>query len=150
MIRPYTDSDKDALLALLRLNTPRYFDPSEENDFVQYLDHEKEDYYVLVSNDQLVGAGGINYFPETQTARLSWDLIHPAHQGKGLGRKLVCHRIDAIQQNSTIRHIMVRTSQHTYRFYEKVGFTLIQTQKDYWAPGFDLYQMQWVPSEKSV
>jgi ribosomal protein S18 acetylase RimI-like enzyme len=38
--------------------------------------------------------------------------------------------------------IIVRTSQLAYKFYQKVGFELEKTEKDFWAKGFDLYQMK--------
>lgn len=37
--------------------------------------------------------------------------------------------------------IVVRTTQFGFRFYEKVGFQLENVEKDFWAQGFDLYQM---------
>jgi ribosomal protein S18 acetylase RimI-like enzyme len=39
---------------------------------------------------------------------------------------------------------MVRTSQHAWRFFEKMGFELQKTEKNFWAPGFDLYQMKYI------
>jgi len=38
--------------------------------------------------------------------------------------------------------VMVRTTQLMYRFCQKSGFELIKTEKDFWAEGFDLYQME--------
>jgi hypothetical protein len=37
---------------------------------------------------------------------------------------------------------MVRTSQVAYQFYQKAGFDLEKIEKDFWAKGFDLYQMK--------
>ena len=59
IIRPYNNSDKEALLRILKLNTPKYFSPEEEADLVYYLDNEIEYYYVLEINNQVVGGGGI-------------------------------------------------------------------------------------------
>ena len=141
MIRKYSYQDKTEVIKLLRLNTPEYFDPSEEEDLVNYLNKEIEDYYVVVEDSRIVGAGGINYFLPEKTARISWDMIKPNSQGKGIGMQLIKHRIDRIKQNNSIENIIVRTSQHAYRFYEKTGFKLKKIEKDYWAKGFDLYIM---------
>jgi len=141
MIRKYSHQDKTEVIELLRLNTPEYFDPSEEKDLVNYLDKEIEDYYVVVENSKIVGAGGINYFLSENTARISWDMIKPNSQGKGIGMQLIKHRIDRIKENNSIENIIVRTSQHAYRFYEKTGFKLKKIEKDYWAENFDLYIM---------
>ncbi|AHM59051.1 acetyltransferase [Flammeovirgaceae bacterium 311] len=141
MIRPYTTGDKQELISLLKLNIPQYFAESEEDDFIEYLDCYLEDYFVVEEGGKLIGSGGINYFPEDGIAPISWDMIHPAYQGKGFGKSLTLHRISNIRKNPAIRRVVVRTTQLAYKFYEKVGFTLLKTEKDFWAEGFDLYQM---------
>ncbi|WP_162055286.1 GNAT family N-acetyltransferase [Pontibacter pamirensis] len=142
MIRAYTSRDKEELLDLLRLNTPQYFDASEEADFIEYLDNRLEDYFVVEEKGRVIGSGGINYFSESKLARISWDIIHPAFQGKGVGKQLMLHRIEHINKNAAVNLIVVRTTQFVYRFYEKMGFELEKTEKDFWAKGFDLYQMK--------
>lgn len=142
MLRPCQPSDKPPLLALMNLNTPRYFAASEATDFADYLEYRVEAYFVVEEAQSIVGGGGINYFPEEATARMSWDMIHPDYQGKGIGRSLILHRIDEIKKNPSIRAIAVRTTQLTYRFYEKMGFELERTEQDFWARGYDLYQMK--------
>ena len=141
MIRPYLPSDKPALIALLKLNIPQYFAETEETDFIAYLEKHLEDYFIVEEAGTIVGAGGINYFPEERLARLSWDIVHPDFQGKGIGTKLTQHRINHISNNPTIDQVIVRTSQLVYKFYERLGFVLERTGKDYWAKGFDLYQL---------
>lgn len=141
MIKPYQTSHKEAVLQLLRLNTPQFFDPSEEADFVHYLDNELEDYFIIEQAGQVVGCGGINYLVADKTARISWDMLHPTAQGKGLGAQLVQHRIEHISTQPDIETIVVRTSQLAYKFYQKCGFVLQEVTKDYWAKGFDLYYM---------
>ena len=141
MIRAYKSSDKDELIALLKLNVPKYFDESEEKDFFDYLDQHVESYYVVEEDGMIIGSGGINYFPDERVARISWDIIHPEFQGKGIGRKLTQYRIDQIKQQPGYNKIVVRTTQHVYHFYQKLGFVLAKVEKDFWAKGFDLYQM---------
>jgi [ribosomal protein S18]-alanine N-acetyltransferase len=141
VIRPYQPNDLPVLLSILRHNTPRYFDPSEEPDFRRYLEHEREEYFVVEVEGQVVGSGGINYFPQEQLARLSWDLIHPDYHGRGLGRQLTRHRLDRLRTQPGLRQVVVRTSQHAWPFYQKQGFELEKIEKDFWVPGFDLYQL---------
>ena len=119
-----------------------YFDQSEEGDFVSYLDGEVEDYFVYEKEGQLVGAGGINYFYANKLARISWDMVHPDCQGMGIGQQLTKFRIEHIKKNGSIDTIQVRTTQVVWKFYEKMGFGLEQTKKDFWADGFDLYDMK--------
>lgn len=149
-IRSYTAGDKEALLSLLRLNTPAYFSPEEEKDFVHYLDHETELYYVILVKDRVAGGGGINFIPAEQEARISWDVFHPDYQGQGLGTSLLRYRLGRIRERADIARIVVRTSQQAFGFYRKQGFQLNRTVKDYWAPGFDLYHMEYGSDTQSV
>ncbi len=140
-IKRYTSQNKKEVINLLKLNTPNFFDPSEEQDFSNYLDNEVEDYFVIEENSKIIGAGGINYFPDEKIARISWDIIAPDSQGKGIGKKLTEFRINHLKENLFVNKIVIRTSQFVYKFYEKMGFKLEIIEKDYWAENFDLYQM---------
>lgn len=140
-IREYRQEDKPIILDLLRRNTPQYFSPEEETDLVHYLDHEIDYYYVLEYEGQLVGCGGINLVEGGATGRISWDILHPSYQGKGLGSILLNHRVQKMKEMPRVKTITVRTSQLVYKFYEKNGFALEEVVKDYWAPGYDLYRM---------
>jgi [ribosomal protein S18]-alanine N-acetyltransferase len=142
MIRPYAVSDKQTLIDILRLNTPAYFAPEEEGEFVNYLENKREDYFVVEEAGQIVGAGGLNYFDNNTLVRISWDLVHPDFQGQGIGKELTLFRVEKARKKGTVRFIQVRTSQLVYSFYEKLGFELEKIEKDYWAPGFDLYQLK--------
>jgi len=140
-IRHYTTNDFEAVLALLQLNTPQYFASEEEEDLIHYLNKEIEDYFVVELHQKIIGAGGINYSEDRKTGIISWDIIHPEHQGKKIGYQLLNYRIQLLKENKSIEQIIVRTSQLTYQFYEKSEFLLSNIEKDYWAEGFDLYYM---------
>ena len=142
MIRAYIKKDRLNVIELLRKNTPEYFDPSEESEFQNYLDNEVEDYFVYEHHSEIIGAGGINYFAKEKMAKISWDMIAPKWQGKGIGKALYQYRINRVNDHPRIESIVVRTTQLTYKFYEKMGFTLENVEKDFWAKGFDLYQMK--------
>jgi ribosomal protein S18 acetylase RimI-like enzyme len=142
IIRPYELADKEVVLRLLRLNTPDYFSPSEENDLIHYLDYEIQNYYVLQWESQLVGCGGFNFSEDGRIGKISWDIFHPDYQRKGLGGALTRFRIQKLKEYPNIRIISVRTSQLVYKFYEKLGFELKEIAINYWAEGFDMYRME--------
>ena len=48
IIREYLPTDKDAIMSLIKLNTPDFFAEEEANDLSKYLDEEIEQYYVLL------------------------------------------------------------------------------------------------------
>jgi len=143
VIRPYVPADQPAVLALFRKNTPAWFSPEEEADLTHYLEHEREEYFVAEVDHQLVGCGGINFTDEGTVARLSWDMVDPAHHGTGIGRQLVQWRLKAIRVRPEIHRIIVRTSQMASPFYARLGFTLREIHPDYWARGFDLHLMEY-------
>lgn len=132
MIRSYLDSDLESVLSLLELNTPKYFHIAE-----------KEEYLVVELNGEIVAAGGINYSIDSQyTARISWDVVAPKMQGKGIGKDLLIHRVNQIKSSERYSKIIVRTSQLTFQVYEKLEFVLKVIGKDFWAKGLDLYLME--------
>lgn len=141
-IRKYKTINKQQVIKLLELNTPTYFDPSEEKELEYYLENQIEDYFVVEIDDQLIGAGGINYELEENRAIISWDVVHPDFQGRGVGSALTKHRLAILAANQKVEEIIVRTAQMTNKFYEKMGFQLIEVVKDYWAKDYDLYLMK--------
>jgi ribosomal protein S18 acetylase RimI-like enzyme len=145
LIRSFQASDEDAVLQLLRLNTPKYFSPEEEADLIHYLEHELEYYFVIELDNQVIGSGGFNFSDDKSTGIISWDILHPDFQGRSFGSALLRYRIEQLQQFTEHRKIVVRTSQLAYKFYEKSGFRLLEIVEDYWAEGFDLYRMEYLP-----
>ena len=143
-IREYKSIDKSTVINLIKLNTPKYFAPEEENDFSNYLDNERELYYVLLFNEKIVGCGGINFAENKTIGKISWDILHPEYQGKSLGTRLLEYIIEKLESIKSVQKITVRTSQVAYQFYEKQGFELKEIKKDYWAKGFDMYKMEYL------
>lgn len=142
-IRPYRETDRMAVLQLLALNTPAYFAETEKADFEHYLDHEREQYFVVEHENSVIGCGGINFDLSQHTGKISWDIIHPDFHGKGAGTALLQHRMEILQRMENVRNISVRTSQLAWLFYRKNGFVLQQICKDYWAEGYDMYEMEY-------
>lgn len=142
VIRKYTSADKEIIVRLLKLNTPTFFAATEEQDLVNYLEYDSQNYYVVESAGETVGSGGFNFSEDQTVGIIAWDIFHPHHQGKGLGRLLTQFRIEKIREHDSVRFIRVRTSQLAFKFYQKFGFELKEIIKDYWAEGFDLYRME--------
>lgn len=110
--------------------------------FANYLDNEIEDYFVVVQNESIIACGGLNYDYDKKEAVLSWGMVHPTYQGWGIGSQLTEHRIKHLHPVQGIDKLMVRTSQHTYKFYEKMGFELKSVTNNYWGPNLHLHVMQ--------
>ncbi len=141
IIRKFKLEDKEKLVRILKNNVPRYFAETEVDDYEEYINGKVQDYYVAQLGDEIIAAGGINYDKDRQLAKISWDIVDIPFQKQGIGRLLMKHRLEVIAAKKDIKSIIVRTSQHAYGFYEKMGFKLLERHKDYWAKGFDMYKM---------
>jgi ribosomal protein S18 acetylase RimI-like enzyme len=141
-VRKWNDSYEADVIQLLRLNTPVFFAPEEEFDLQYYFKNHAENYYVILVDGIVIGAGGFNLSEDQCAATLSWDIIHPDWHGQRMGSLLTTYRIKKIRENPGITKLRVRTSQYTFGFYEKIGFKLLKIVHDYWASGFDLYDME--------
>ena len=124
-VRAYQLNDKQAVLQLLALNTPKYFDPSEATGFANYLDNEAERYFVAEQDGNIVGCGGYN----TQTTdgadvRICWDIIHPDYQGKGYARKLMDFVEDMARTKvaTSVRLDTFSRNKRNQKFYEQRGY----------------------------
>lgn len=144
IIREYANPDKENVMDLLRLNSPKYFAPEEEQDLLYYLENEIEFYYVLELDKKIVGSRGINFKEDPTVGYISWDILHPEFQGQGLGTMMLDYRIEKLKKNKNVGKIIVRTTQLVYKFYEKAGFKLVEEVTDYWAKGFHLYEMEYI------
>jgi N-acetylglutamate synthase-like GNAT family acetyltransferase len=143
-IRTYQPEDRQAVMELFDCNCPQYFAPEERADLETYLEKELEDYFVVEVDGQVLAAGGINLQDAGQKGVLSWDMIHPDYHGRGIGKELVRFRIRHLQEKYRVKEIRVRTAQFTHGFYAKCGFELQEIVVDYWAPGYDLYDMKYI------
>lgn len=141
IIRPYSSNDKASLTKIMQALIPQYFNYNELADFILYLNNEIDEYFVIECNNKIVGSGGINLFPNKKLGKISWDMIHPDAQGKNYGSKLLNYRIDKLITQPAIENIQVRTTQLAYKFYNKHGFEIQQIIPNYWAAGYDLYDM---------
>ena len=146
MIRNYKPSDQGRLIELLRLNTPTFFAPEEEADFVQYLGIHESEHYVWDIDGEVLGCAGCSWYPDSNDGRVAWFVVHPETQGQGVGMKLLDHCVEHLKTNPKMRAIIVRTSQLAEGFFARGGFEKERHEKDYWAPGFDLVYMKMVVS----
>lgn len=142
MIRPFENLDKPALFKIFMLNTPDFFAVEEKKDFEAYLDEHAETYFVVEEYGVIVGCGGYHFNVTKTEGRISWDLFHPEYRGKGFGRQLVSHCLEAIKNEPSVEIISVWTSQLAFQFYARFGFKIIEIKKDYWGKGLDLYRME--------
>ncbi|HEY9260359.1 GNAT family N-acetyltransferase [Chitinophaga sp.] len=142
MIRPYLPTDKNELISIFLLHTPEYFDPKEVADYEAYLSENAHLYFTIEHENKIVGGVGYYVNDRNKSGQITWIFFDPAYVGLGLGRKAMEHCFTIFKSDPTIEKLVVTTSQKAYKFFEKFGYGLVETQKDYWGPGLDLYLME--------
>ncbi len=141
IIRPYQATDKARLLEIFRRNTPKYFDQTEEQDFEKHLAQKGDTYLTIEVDNKIVGGTGYE-MNEDKSGSIVWIFFDPDYSGKGLGRQAVEYCCMIMNKEDSIEKFVVRTSQFAFGFFEKIGYTLTRIEKNYWAKGFDLYEME--------
>jgi ribosomal protein S18 acetylase RimI-like enzyme len=143
--RPYQPSDKKRCLKLFRSNVPKFFAPHEENEFAEFL--EKPDFYFVLEQDsQLLGCGG--YGVSDSTGYLAWGMVDHSQHGTGLGKRLLLERLNLLCQHD-LQKIILDTSQHTFGFFEKLGFVTQKVTRDGYGTGLHRYDMTLTLNEHS-
>jgi ribosomal protein S18 acetylase RimI-like enzyme len=126
---------------LFLLNSPSYFDPSQQENLSGFLEKHFQNYLIIELDNEIIGGGGytVSY---TKTAFISWLMIAPAFKNQGFASLILKQIINEIRKNKSIRTVEALTSQYSYKFFLKHGFTGIDTRKDFWGEGLDLHKMQ--------
>jgi ribosomal protein S18 acetylase RimI-like enzyme len=111
-----------------------------------------DDYRILVADLDGRAAGYACWGPTPLAAGvydLYWIVVHPRHQGAGVGRALV-REIEARLQQSGARLLLVETASKpeyaaTRRFYDRLGFREAARIRDFYRVGDDkiVYEKRW-------
>lgn len=129
---------------------PLYFADDELPYFDAFLDGDAMNcgsYYVVFKHNEIVACGGIalnepTKYTNTPHVIMTWGMVHYKHHKTGLGKVLLLHRIEEAKKIYPGIKIALGTTQHTWQFFEKYGFKTVFFEKDHWAKGLDLYQME--------
>jgi ribosomal-protein-alanine N-acetyltransferase len=154
IIREYKHEDKEKCLGVFKSNCPKFFDKSELDLFINWLDHQLDNgptyanseldaYYVIeLPQAGVIGCGGFYVVKGSQEARLAWGMIHSDFHKQGYGTALYNYRKEILEKNWPNHMITLGTSQHTFSFYEKMGMTVSATIKNGYGDDLDRYDMK--------
>ncbi len=140
-ISPYQETDRPSLVSIFKENVPEFFAPHELDEYVDYLGKYGNSYYSIRNQDMVIGGVGIMVDREKQTGSITWIFFSNSSKGTGAGTAAVNEMLDIMRSNPDVTEFRVRTSQHAFEFFERFGFRIDKTEKDYWAEGLDLYDM---------
>ncbi|NML20000.1 GNAT family N-acetyltransferase [Pseudoflavitalea sp. G-6-1-2] len=159
-IVPYSKAYREGCMAAFLSNVPKFFATEEIAQFGTWLDHmegatiEYPDseslYFVVLHNQEVIGCGGFGYSEATKKAVLAWGLVHSEYHKKNIGRKLLEFRLERIASLYPGATLWLDTTQHSYPFFEKFGFTIQQFTEDGYAKGMHRYDMIWKINSNSA
>lgn len=135
----FDTKDLEGILASFDSNVPEFFAKEEREDLVEYLKEPPGTYLTLRVNGQIIGGCGF-LVEDDGVGKITWSFISREFHRRGYGREVVLYSLKKLREKG-VTECAVRTSQHTHLFFATFGFLTRGYQKDYWAPGFDLYDM---------
>ena len=151
-IRTYEANYREACLAIFASNTPPDFDVSEypflDNWLTKkgqcelcYESNAAETFFVLEIENKVLACGGY-YIPKNEKrANMVWGMVHQAAHLKGVGKHLLLFRVHEIRRQYPLHSISLDTSQHTFGFFERLGFKTIKQTENAYGEGLHRYDM---------
>ena len=141
--RLYQESDRAICLDLLKTNQPDYFNADDFHDFGEWLSTgQMNTYWMILIDSQPIGCGGIFINEEKKEAGLAWGMINRLHHGQGYGTELTLFRLRELTKRVSFP-VKLCTSQHTFKFYEGLGFTVDKVTPKGFDENLDRYDMLW-------
>jgi ribosomal protein S18 acetylase RimI-like enzyme len=152
VIRRYNHQDKFECITAFKSNFPEFFTETEMKDFEYFLDNLENpapsdvttgglNYYCVVHNGVIAGCGGFAYDQSANVVTLTWGMVHRDFQRKGLGGKLLMHRLAEIKSLFPDAKVSLDTTQHSCSFFQKYGFVTEKITPDFYDSGLHRYDM---------
>jgi predicted GNAT family N-acyltransferase len=142
-LRVYQKADREACVHIFRSNMPRFFAPSEEAEFAEFLDTEADENYFVVENGgggELLGCGGV--FVAGGVAGLCWGMVDNTRHRQGIGTLLLRGRLEHLRtHHPQLKAVQLDTSGHSREFFARFGFQTTRVTPDGYGPGLDRYDM---------
>jgi len=141
----YTPMDEKECLLVFDSNVPFSFAPQEKETFQSFLEKLAPPFSYFVvrdNNEKIIACGGIRLRLSEHSAWLRWDMVAKEFHNQKIGTFLALSRLHRICQLPEIQMANLCTSQHSYQFYEKIGFSVQRIVPDGIVSGMDEYFME--------
>lgn len=104
---------------------------------------------VDAGSDGLLGCGGICITP-ARGGGLCFGMIRNDLHKKGLGSVLLSYRLIKLLENTSVQSVLLDTSQYNPEFYQKFGFTLVETKENFYGQGLHRNDMRLIFPEAPI
>ena len=148
-IRPYLHTDKESCLAVFKSNMPKFFAPHELADFDKWLDNQHDrhtigginEYFVVELDGEIIACGGYSFNKERNESRMTWGMVKNDMHKQGIGTMFLKYRIEAVRDQYPGSAISLDTTQHSYPFFETLGFKTTKVTDNFYTEGMHRYDM---------
>jgi len=135
----------DDLVSIMQSNIPIYFAEHEVSEFKSFFTDNQESYkyWIATKDNKVVAGAGIAYNEKLTEGYLCWGMVQNELRCQGIGTVLTKMRIEDAKKTLGVGgKIICKTTQHSYTYYQKMGFKLLFTVDNHWTEGMHLYEME--------
>ena len=142
--RSYKASDQERIVKIFESNCPKYFDPNDKDDLIDFLKNwTNEDYLVVIINGNIIGCGG-HYVKEDRFG-IAWVMFERGSIGHRNLLKTSEQFYGKIEENirkeNLILPIKVNTTQLMEKLFNRYGFKTYEIIEGGFGKGLDEYKM---------
>ena len=142
--RSYRASDQERIVKIFESNCPKYFDPNDKDDLIDFLKNwTNEDYLVVIINGNIVGCGG-HYVKEDRFG-IAWVMFERGSIGHRHLLKTSDQFYGKIEENIRKENlklpIKVNTTQLMEKLFNRYDFRTYEIVTDGFGKGLDEYKM---------
>lgn len=152
LIREYKPADRNVCIAIFKSNVPKFFAESELEHFEAWLSAQdgqrpaysnaiEDDFYVALLDGKVAACAGFYISRDERIAKLVWGMVDAALNRRGVGKALLVHRINSVEELYPGYKITLDSTPHSYEFFGKMGFKTEKITKGFFANGLDKYDM---------
>ena len=146
--RIYNPADRPECMAIFSEHLGTYFAAGEAGDFQAFLDaveaasgSQSLGFWLGMSGDRVVAFGGVSC--NGAEASLNWGVVQRSQLRRGIGDKLIRHRISWIKTNHPeVKTLLCDTAPRTEGFFAKHGFITYRRVPNYWGGEIELVAMK--------
>jgi len=120
--RRFQSADLQQCIDLYTANEPGRFPEGVRDQYRRSLIEQSSYFLVLETEGKIIASGGLSYFIRQNIAVLCFGLIHPDHQGKGLGTALLLSRLALLAPQGYTYAVIIAAVEKSFGFYRRFGF----------------------------
>ena len=125
-VREFERGDKDACRRIYKINEARHFPSGHFDEFIETLEAPGVLNLVAESDGRVVGVAGVSIdSTDGRLCHLSFGMIHPDVQRRGIGSALLLARIASLPRPDPLLMLAMAPVKNSIPYYERFGFELV-------------------------